>query len=140
MREIKFRAWDKYEKEMLQPDDIRFLINSLGMVITPDLMDISWAKYIIKEKDFNGRGFIDRFILMQYTGLKDKNGKEIYEGDVFKTQLSSRWKVIFDNDKLRWIGVNLVTGDKLDLYKFPSIKAIGNIYEHKYLLETSDDS
>ena len=69
MREIKFRAWDKQTKKM-------------WMSKCYLLIDIA-----------NGRPFNtvedmympkDRYILMQYTGLKDKNGKEIYEGDICK--------------------------------------------------------
>lgn len=63
MREIKFRAWDKTIESMTEPFH-------LGSYLSGDMFDRNW-------------------ILMQYTGLKDKNVKEIYEGDL----------LMYDGDK-----------------------------------------
>lgn len=62
MREIKFRAWDNYSKSMVY----------VGFSIPND----GWRK-IEGDKNFD-------LELMQFTGLLDKNGKEIYEGDIVK--------------------------------------------------------
>jgi len=59
-KEIKFRAWDKKRKVMIPCATV----------------DMEWHKMRTKAKD--------RYILLQYTGLKDKNGKEIYEGDIIE--------------------------------------------------------
>ncbi|SDM17947.1 YopX family protein [Bacillus sp. OK048] len=64
MREIKFRAWEKNLKEIIPVHNIDF---EKKMINT----ESAWR-------------FFNEIDLMQYTGLKDKNGKEIYEGDIVK--------------------------------------------------------
>ena len=67
MREIKFRAWDKNEKAFMNPN--------FGFL---DFLGNQW----FTERGHNLKVDNDRFEIMQFTGLKDKNGKEIYEGDI----------------------------------------------------------
>ena len=70
MREIKFRLWDKKNK--------KFILNTWANPLEL-LSDITWHginQYGISYFD------IENIIISQYTGLKDKNGKEIYEGDI----------------------------------------------------------
>lgn len=128
MREIKFRAWDKENKLMLKVGTLFFESGNI--------------KGFFKK----GENWLRKsnFILMQYTGLKDKNGKEIYCGDICKYRRASPFyggygeerigEVIFYNCRycFRDITGTFIGHDGLS--KFDEIEVIGNIYKNKDLL------
>lgn len=72
MREIKFRIWDTENKEMLKVQELDFEPIFYG------------GRIAIRLDQYNDYFDTEDMILMQYTGLKDKNGKEIYDGDICK--------------------------------------------------------
>src|SRR6476620_12650634 len=101
MREIKFNAWDTFDKKMLYWKDL--------------------SEHMIAEILLNSA----RYIPLQYTGLKDKNGKEIYEGDVV------RWSHLDDSgiDQIMFLdGGFIVANSTLCFHRMytKNIEVIGN--------------
>ncbi len=143
MREIKFRAWDKKTKKMRELDNIAFhnskgSFEHCGNDKSPKLVWL-WGYSIIECKDILLKREEKEFILMQYTGLKDKNGKEIYEGDIFH-YLGREVK----NGKQIYPKRQIVIGKgnfHKDCFYLMNIledrggEVIGNIWENKELLK-----
>ena len=116
MREIKFQAWDLDAEQMYNWESIKQL--------------------------FHEHLEHPRVKVRQYTGLKDKNGREIYEGDVVKGIRDSHWhggydivlgKVEFDEETCSF----RVDGGGL-LYRIEEIEVIGDVYRNPELLEASE--
>ncbi len=121
-REIKFRGMTNngwvYGYYLAMQDDFG--------IATPTIYNLNTNKFIPVEEETVG----------QYTGIKDKNGNEIYEGDIFVSNNTHKYKVIYDDT--RFIGINNIGVCYVDsCYKDGSsrIKVIGNIYENKELLK-----
>lgn len=127
MREIKFRAWVKEKKAIFEV----ILIDYVSKKVTY-LLERVGHLLSIRDAKFNN------VELMQYTGLKDKNNKEIYEGDILFESFGERYyKVVFENGRFR----GEFKGD-FDEYSFDLIdiivqgcKIVGNIYENPELME-----
>ena len=126
MREIKFRAWDKKRKEMLHKPILFPKREGGGQAVS-------------------GNG--NQYELMQFTGLKDKNGKEIYEGDIVKWGHHCEW---CKEEPIRIAEVQFAPDIQFktliydepfrfgsfaykDTYKH--LEIIGNIYENPELLK-----
>lgn len=126
---FKLRAWvvNKSVSEMIYPNE-----TDMNSAIAYAL----WFKlgYQYQEK-INIEDWQKEIVFMQYTGLKDKNGKEIYEGDIIHRHMNVYWNVKFINSK--WIADEMkpISGLYLDANQFIECEVIGNIYEHSHLLK-----
>lgn len=128
MREIKFRAYNKGNKKNKWMEVVSLWFRNdgsvghvYGHVLTGDSQ--TW---------FND------FELMQYTGLKDKNGKEIYEGDIIKYH----FRTVSDNeefiskvlfDECMWLT------DEHSLNRMNDIEVVGNVFENSELLTPTSE-
>ena len=129
MRPLKFRAWDSELGKMFDPVDV-----------------------------YNVHFWPDGLVLMQFTGLTDRHGKEIYEGDVVsipaedgrtntfvvrfgiaRREMASGWVVDISSFYFDSIGSNFkafpIVKNFLGVHDLTMMKILGNIYEHPHLVE-----
>ena len=118
-REIKFRAWDKHHNSMEYINDL-YWFEENGI------------------HDFND----DNYIFMQNTGLKDKNGKEIYDSDIVKVTLGSGKIVFYEVKYCGSLGYHYLrdTKNKEDddiicIYDYSQMDVIGNVFNNPELLK-----
>ena len=123
-KEIKFRAWDKENKKIFSVWRIEFLKKPEGSA----------------QIEIRGYGYLmpHNYILMQYTGLKDKNGKEIYEKDIVKISLLGKNVLPEYKGRIFNWQANMVMGDD-DTHHIANLEpkwleVIGNIWENQKLL------
>jgi hypothetical protein len=123
-REIKFRAWDKRGKKMQRVGSVHFYETHIE-VYCPDALEQPYRNTSIE--------------LMQYTGITDKNGKEIYEGDIVSGRFGINKFVIPSEMKM------LHTGGESNMscygwnfkgYDNTQLEVIGNIYENPELMKS----
>ena len=119
MRDIKFRIWETLNKKMTPWDKLQ----------NAQISILNRPESIVK----------DEFVVMQYTGLTDKNGKEIYEGDILKDEINGEiHKIVWDESEARFEAV-IIGGVFSDMKRhIPDVKIMeikGNIYENPELIK-----
>jgi uncharacterized phage protein (TIGR01671 family) len=123
MREIKFRVWDKKNKRFISPTFMK--ITGIGRV------------WITENGDYS-LNVINDIELLQFTGLYDKNGKEIYEGDIILYQVNDNYKckaiVSWNIDGFILMWQDKTSPNNLSDFWCENTEVIGNVYENPELL------
>jgi uncharacterized phage protein (TIGR01671 family) len=134
MREYKFRAWDSWW------DKMHYFDFTKNIEATPD--DELKGLWIL-HKEGSVYAIQDKIKIMQYTGLKDKNGKEIYEVDIVlydrnihKDIDTAKFKVVWAKD--RYVLQEIKHKYYIDDVTWELVEVIGNIYENPELLESGE--
>ena len=122
MKETRFRVWDVKRKRMLDRECI--VLND--------------GDYYKDYRDFEDGTALNNIVVMQYTGIKDKDGVQIFEGDIVRYFRNELAVIVYrhggvDIRSLSWGGCEPLQR------RFGEIEVIGNIYQNKELLESKKD-
>ena len=132
-RELKFRIWDNYENKYLDLNDYQ----QMGCIHFENDGTLSFSG----DYRFTLSMMIqmDKYKVEQYTGLKDKYGKEIYEGDILRYYGNDieDWVVSYEYGKFVGTFENVCE----DLYEIHDLEIIGNVNEWKeYYADDSEEN
>lgn len=131
MREIKFRLWDKEGQRMVYQPTIGQGSNASVISIGLDGHITMHNMFGLPDGKDTQKFYDDRFIKMQFTGLKDKNGKEIFEGDLIK-HAGGESSVIFADQEWKMDFGRMGFGrdtEPLNMYSSFEMEIVGNIHD-----------
>jgi len=121
MRTIKFRSWSETYQRMLYVDVLNL---ERDVLIAHDKDNKTYTQPLPVKKG----------VLMQFIGLLDSNGKEIYESDLVELENGEKWEIYWADGvgafRLKW-----KEDDYEDMLSPEEMEVIGNIYENKDLLK-----
>ncbi|WP_338217109.1 YopX family protein [Lacticaseibacillus salsurivasis] len=152
MRQIKFRAWDKQRRHMFDVEQLAYNLRGELVSIYGFGRDFSNDQEALMGEEPD----LDKAVLMQFTGLHDKNGRDIYEGDLLRVELDD------DPDSyyiapVTWCGADYPAFDIMSKYWPKNVSydtnvlsaivagwseevmsVVGNIYENPELMEVAE--
>ena len=122
MREIKFRGWNSKNKKWIYG---YYFVNRGEHFISPDEV----VNPLVSYNDF----VVDKDSIGQYTGVKDKNGKEVYDGDIVSSGATTG-VVVYDCEQAGFV-VQKEKTIELRFYSLLGIEVIGNIHDNPELIK-----
>lgn len=120
---FRFRAWDKFNKTMRSPESLE------DYALTPEGLGFVRLFALQQEPEL-----LEHLVPLQSTGLCDRNGKEIFEGDILRDRTGTGpGPVVWDSNiaAFSWSG-----GEDWGMIHCPEIEIIGNIYQNPDLLKS----
>lgn len=133
MTGIKIRVWDKKSKKMRAVNSIAFHYEEENFDFDnnrlPKVINL-WGKDIVEDKPVILKREADEVVVLLCTGIKDKHGKDIYDGDYIKCN-DTNYEVYWSDIWLSWFARELYTSNNDFLSKIigDDVQIIGNIYE-----------